>query len=65
MTIATAVPSPGLSFISVAATQLVSAIWALIDRSMPPEMTTTAWATAARASGSTDGRRARRGSRGS
>ena len=53
MTITTAVPSPGLSFMRVAATQLVSAIWALTDRSMPPEMTTTAWATAARASGST------------
>ena len=36
-----------------AATQLVSAIWELTDRSMPPEMTITVWATAASASGRT------------
>jgi hypothetical protein len=39
---------------STAATTLVRAIIDPIDRSMPPEMTTMAWATAARASGSTE-----------
>ena len=36
-----------------AATTLVRAIIEPIDRSIPPEMTTMAWATAASASGST------------
>ena len=40
--------------ISEAAITLVSAIIEPIDRSMPPEMTTMAWATAASASGSTE-----------
>ena len=39
---------------SVADTTLVSAIIDPIERSIPPEMTTTAWATAASASGSTE-----------
>ena len=42
----------GWSFMSTAAVTLVSAIIEPIDRSMPPEMTTMAWATAAIASGS-------------
>ena len=40
--------------IRVAATTLMSAICEPTDRSMPPEMTTIAWATAARASGRTE-----------
>ena len=41
-------------FIRTAATTLVRAIIDPIDRSRPPEMTTIAWATAARASGRTE-----------
>ena len=41
-------------FIRVADTTLVSAIIEPMDRSMPPARTTTAWATAASASGSTE-----------
>ena len=41
-------------FISDAATTLVSAIIEPIDRSIPPEITTIAWATAASASGRTE-----------
>ena len=39
-------------FMSAAAVTLVSAIIEPTDRSMPPAMTTIAWATAARATGS-------------
>ena len=39
-------------------TTLVSAIIEPIERSIPPEITMIAWATAARASGSTDDREA-------
>ena len=42
------------SFMRTAATTLVSAISEPIERSIPPDSTTTAWATAARASGSTE-----------
>ena len=42
-----------LAFIRTAAVTLVSAIIEATDRSMPPEMTTIAWATAANATGST------------
>ena len=41
-------------FMSVAETTLVKAINAPTERSMPPEMTTMAWPTAARASGRTE-----------
>ena len=44
----------GLAVHRDAATTLVSAIIDPIDRSIPPLMTMTAWATAARASGRTD-----------
>ncbi len=51
----TATPNSSLwPFIAVAATTLVNAIIEPIDRSIPPEMTTIACATAARASGSTE-----------
>ena len=50
MTTATAKPSPW-SFISTADVTLVSAMIEPTDRSMPPEMTTIAWATAANAIG--------------
>ena len=51
----TATPNSSLwPFIRVAETTLVSAIIEPIERSMPPAITTMAWATAARTSGRTD-----------